>query len=317
MWKVHRFYGHRHRDKVAKMLQYLPRFKGKLSNIKEELEGCSICNHRARASPRPKVGLPRASEVNQVVSIDLKIIPQNDPIKKKYYVILYMIDEFTKIIKGRAIKDKEPKTIAKALYDSWIIGDGLGPGRPKTGFFADNGGEFVGKEFVEFANSLGVSVTHTAANAPHMNGSVERNHAIVDHIIEKIREDQPNVEFQKVIDTACMCKNSEINYTGFSPLQVYTGSNPSFLEIGNDSITITNNIKNNDAEFERMNVLRKGRMAVREAESSDKLKRILKARAQPHKSVPWAIGDNAVFLLKSKLARLLGRSVKLLLYQIK
>ena len=83
IWKVHKFYGHRHRDKVAKMLQYLPRFKGKLSKIKEELESCQVCNQRRRASPRPKVGLPRAVEVNQVVSLDLKIIPQNDQMKRK------------------------------------------------------------------------------------------------------------------------------------------------------------------------------------------------------------------------------------------
>ena len=84
IWKVHTFYGHRHREKVAKMLQYLPQFKGKVTKIKEELESCQVCNQRARAHPRPKVGLPRASEVNQVVSLDLKIIPQNDPIKKKF-----------------------------------------------------------------------------------------------------------------------------------------------------------------------------------------------------------------------------------------
>ena len=101
IWKVHKFYGHRHRDKVAKMLQYLPRFKGKLSKIKEELESCQVCNQRIRASPRPKVGLPRAVEVNQVVSLDLKIIPQNDQMKRKYAAILYMQDEFTKIIKAR------------------------------------------------------------------------------------------------------------------------------------------------------------------------------------------------------------------------
>ena len=101
IWKVHKFYGHRHRDKVAKMLQYLPRFKVKLSKIKEELESCQVCNQRIRASPRPKVGLPRAVEVNQVVSLDLKIIPQNDQMKRKYAAILYMQDEFTKIIKAR------------------------------------------------------------------------------------------------------------------------------------------------------------------------------------------------------------------------
>ena len=164
-----------------------------MSKIKEELMSCHICNHRTKSSPRPKVGLPRAVEVNQVVSLDLKIIPQNDPIKSKFTAILYIMDEFTKIIKGKAIKDKEPKTIVKALHDSWMVGGGLGPGKPKVGFFTDNGGEFTGRSFTEFANSLGVSVVHTAANAPHMNGSIERNHAVVDPILIKLEMKIPEL----------------------------------------------------------------------------------------------------------------------------
>ena len=84
IWKFHKIYGHRHRTKVAKMLQHMKRFKGKLGKIEVELSSCQICNMRARANPRPKVALPRATDVNQVVSMDLKILENNDPMKKKY-----------------------------------------------------------------------------------------------------------------------------------------------------------------------------------------------------------------------------------------
>ena len=73
-WKIHKFFGHRHCSKVAKMLQHLPRFSGKISKIEQELSLCAICNRRSRAAQRPKFGLPRKTEFNQVISMDLKIL---------------------------------------------------------------------------------------------------------------------------------------------------------------------------------------------------------------------------------------------------
>ena len=126
-------------------------FKGKLSKIEDELSYCETCNHLARASHRPKVALPRAGEVNEVVSIDLKILEADDPDKKKYTAILYLLDEYTKVIKGRLVKNKEPKSIVQAIHDAWIIGDGCGPGHPTSSFYSDNGGEFLNEATPDFA----------------------------------------------------------------------------------------------------------------------------------------------------------------------
>ena len=40
------------------------------------------------------------------------------------------------------------------MHEMWIVGSGLGPGKPSKGYPADNGGEFVGKEVIDIANSF-------------------------------------------------------------------------------------------------------------------------------------------------------------------
>jgi hypothetical protein len=68
----------------------------------------------------------------------------------------------------------------------------------------------------------------TAASSPWMNGSCERNHYTVYKIVDKILEDDPKVGLQKAVDLACFVKNTEVNKTGFSPLQLFYGRSPAF-----------------------------------------------------------------------------------------
>ena len=42
--------------------------------------------------------------------------------------VLWLVDLFSKMIKGKYIRDKHPETILDAIVSSWVIGDGSGPG---------------------------------------------------------------------------------------------------------------------------------------------------------------------------------------------
>ena len=118
--------------------------------------------------------------------------------------------------------------LSKALSKKWIVGDGAGPGHPSKGYFSDNGGEFLNDDLIDFAAAMNISIKMTAAASPWRNGSCERAHATVDRLVEKILEDDPKTDLQKAVDLACFVKNSEINQTGFSPLQLFTGRCPTF-----------------------------------------------------------------------------------------
>ena len=154
--------------------------------------------------------MPKAKDVNDIVSIDLKIMKKAG---KREVAILYMHDEFSKLIKGQVVDNKTPDTIIKAIEAKWIIGGGAGPGHPTRGFFSDNGGEFLNEQFIDFDSTINITVKMTAASSPWMNGSCEQAHATVDKIEETI-------ELQKAVDLACFVKNSEVKLTGFSPLQL-------------------------------------------------------------------------------------------------
>ena len=102
----------------------------------EFLDKCKVCKKYRRTPSRPKVGLPKARDMNDVVSLDLKILKKSG---NKEVAILYFHDEFTKLTKGQVINYKGKDTIIKAIESKWILGGGMRPGHPSRGFFSDNG----------------------------------------------------------------------------------------------------------------------------------------------------------------------------------
>ena len=101
--KLHRYFAHRSGRKLWENV-FLPagRFTGKKRLVLKFLEKCEICKKHKRSPPRPKVGLPKAKDVNEVVSIDLKILKKRG---KKDIGILYIHDELSKLIKGKVVND--------------------------------------------------------------------------------------------------------------------------------------------------------------------------------------------------------------------
>ena len=108
-------------------------------------------------------------------------------------------------------------------------------------------------DLIDFAASLNISIKMTSASSHWSNGSCERAHATVDKIVEKILEDDPKIGLQKDVDWACFVKNTEINKTGFFPLQLFTGKSPTFPGLSDCS---TANIEM-DGNNEYLKVLRR------------------------------------------------------------
>ena len=117
-----------------------------------------------------------------------------------------MVDLFSKMIKGKFIKDKNPSTIIEGIITCWIIGDGGGPGHPRRGFWSDNGGEFLNDEVLDFAASLDINIKMTSAEAPWQNGVVERHHATADIIFDKLMKENPKMTPQEAINHASFSK---------------------------------------------------------------------------------------------------------------
>ena len=311
--KLHRYFAHRNSRKLwENLFQPAGRFRGKKRLIQEFLDKCDVCRKHKKTPPRPKVGLPKSHDVNEVVSIDLKIMKKGG---KGEVAILYLHDEFSKLIKGQVLNDKNKDTIIKGIDNKWIIGGGAGPGHPSRGFFSDNGGEFLNEDFIDFAAALNITVKMTAASSPWMNGSCERAHATVDKMVEKILLDEPKIGLQKAVDLACFVKNTEINKTGFSPLQLFCGKSPSFPGLS-DCSPSSIELEGNNEYIKILRRMDEVRVSARQIDCNQRMKLALKSKVNPSCEKSYNYGDRVHFKLDSsnkwKTGTVLGQDGKVL-----
>ena len=139
------------------------------------------------------------------------------------------------LTRGIIIRNKQPDTIVKALIDVWILGKGIGPGVPDKLYF-DNGGEFNNQAVIDLVEKYGISMHGiTAANSPFSNGLCERNHALVDKMMKKIKAGDSSIKDQEALEYALMAKNVEPNNKGYSSYQIVYGSNPKIPGIANST----------------------------------------------------------------------------------
>ena len=106
--------------------------------ISKVCETCPVCQKFQKSQSRPKVALPKVTDFNQVVTLDLKLFGE------KY--VLWFVDSFTRFIQGCTLKNKQAETVVEAVQSVWCLRFGY----PSTGFWADNGKEFQNKEMSEF-----------------------------------------------------------------------------------------------------------------------------------------------------------------------
>jgi hypothetical protein len=199
--KVHRYFGHRSSKQIWELFAKANKLRGKKKAVFDVIDNCETCSAFKKSPPRPKIGLPVANDFNEVVGLDLKVLN-----KSKGEYILWIVDLFSKMIKGKFIKNKHPATIIEGILSTWIIGDGIGPGHPSRGFWCDNGGEFLNLELLDLAAEMDVDIRMTSGNAPWQNRIVERHHATADLIYEKLITENPKMNPQDAINQAAFAK---------------------------------------------------------------------------------------------------------------
>ena len=150
-------------------------------------ENCRTCKIYAKTPAKPVVALSRARKFNEVLSLDLKFWEEK--------IILYMIDQWSRLTVGIFIKSKNTSDVLDAIWMHWIA---AGYGCPHY-IHNDKGGEFQSDQMIELSERLGCKVSSTAGYAPHQNGINERNHAVTDNCLNKIKEDFPNMKDEIVL----------------------------------------------------------------------------------------------------------------------
>ena len=253
------------------------------------INNCKTCSQHKKAPPRPKVGLPVANNFNEVVGLDLKVLN-----KAKGEYILWIVDLFSKLIKGQYIRNKKPETIINGILSTWVIGDGAGPGFPSRGFWSDNGGEFLNESVLDFAASMDVDIKMTSAEAPWQNGCVERHHATADNIYKKLMEENPDMTPQEAVNHSAFAKNCETNQTGFSPIQLMTGRNPTFPGLSEVN-PASCNVDSASKYLRTLKNMDEARVTMREVDCNAKLKKLRSEKINPNVEKTYSLGDPIFF----------------------
>ena len=134
--KLHRVFGHPSHEKLEILLKDAgEKDPIMLKMLKRIHTCCSICSKYKRKMSKPKVALPKAREINETVSLDLKAVSSITGNKADQRQIVYCVDEFSKWTAAGISKNKEAECVIKVVLTEWCL---KGLGYPSRSFFTDN-----------------------------------------------------------------------------------------------------------------------------------------------------------------------------------
>lgn len=290
--KLHKQFGHRPKESFIKLLKDADSWSKDMTGIIDKIiDGCEGCIKRKRNPDRPAVAMPLASEFNEKLAIDLSFY--------KDYTILHMIDMWSRLSVATVIKRKKPCEVIEGIMQKWIAYYGT-PGS----ILNDNGGEFTSEEIREVKSILNIHDLTTGAESPWQNGLCEKNHALLDNILERIDEDYPEIDINTKLAWAGMAKNSLQMTYGYSPNQLVFGKNPHLPNVLTDGPPGWEEQTASEMIAKHLNTLHAARRAFIQSESATKIKTALKAKIRTNLTV-FEYGD-VVYYKRTKDERWMG-----------
>ena len=88
IWRLHHYFGHASVEKLSRLLKNAGKLSTEAKSFLEKIRGCESCRFNANKKPKPKIALPRVTECNELVSLDLKVYDSEG----KYACIPYAVD---------------------------------------------------------------------------------------------------------------------------------------------------------------------------------------------------------------------------------
>jgi transposase InsO family protein len=287
--KLHLQFCHPTSDRLIQLIKNAGATDQKVfDSIKDVTAQCNVCIRNRRAPLKPVVGFPLASEFNETVAMDLKS-------RGKDGYILHFIDHLTRYSNACIITNKRKETIIRATMDHWVRIFGS----PKY-FLTDNGGEFVNKEFLDFAEKFNIVLKTTAAEAPWSNGLCERHNGILNNNVNKILES--NVcSLDIALAWAISAKNSLANVYGFSPNMLVFGRNPNFPTSFTNKPPANNPTCLNDYVTANLNAMHVARTSFIKQESCERLRRALNRKSRTYSNNVYCQGDRVFYWRNDQL----------------
>ena len=281
--KLHKQFAHPSAEKLLRLISHT-----KLKNdheLKNEIkiisENCKTCKIFKKTPPKPEVALPTSYKFNEIVAMDIKFY-HGTP-------LLHLIDTCTRFSATAVLKSKEAKVVIDNIFKIWISIFGC----PQK-FISDNGGEFGNQEFRDMAEALNINVTTTAAYSPWSNGLVERYNAVLEDMIDKVRE-EVDCSINVAVAWAVSAKNSLNNVHGFSPSQLVFGYNPVLPSVYHDKPPALSGNQYSDIIAEHLTAMKKAREAHIQAETSERVRRALNHKTRSYSDYKYLTNDKVYY----------------------
>lgn len=175
----------------------------------------------------------------------------------KEYILLTMIDHFTKWAEVALLINKTADEVAKTLFIVWISRYGA----PKT-IHTDNEMPLVSKSVEILCNLLKIKLLKITPYHPNGNSPIERFHLTLKQYLMKLRP-----LYDKLLDIDEALAWSLLNYRAL--IHTSTGYSPAYLALGwdiilkkSDEITATYNL--NNLQISRLQLLQEIRQDIRQ-----------------------------------------------------
>ena len=121
--KIHRVFGHPCQEKMETMMKDHGEDDAVILKMMRKIqENCAVCKKYKRKASKPSVGLPKAREVNETVSIDLKPVSAITGDEKDQRHFVYIMDEFSRFTAAGISKSKEAEEVIKVILNKWCLG---------------------------------------------------------------------------------------------------------------------------------------------------------------------------------------------------
>jgi len=199
-------------------------WKNMLRDLRNFIKACPICAMHKGQRPHNIAPLEQPPEItapNQVVSIDC--VGKCTPISDGNLYYLSILDEFSKLITLVPLVDLSADSVARALFTKHIAIYG-----PMKILMHDNASNFLSKVMDSLCKLFGIQRINILPYHAQRNGSNERSHASIAHVISTLMS-ETGEDWSKWLIYAQISHNFTPHAShGFKPIELHLGYNVDF-----------------------------------------------------------------------------------------